>query len=355
MNQESAVDIRGVKKVYKRKVHALDGVDLRVGRGEVFGLLGPNGAGKSTLVKILMTIVRPTHASGTLLGRKIGHKPTLARVGYLPENHRFPPYLTGRQAMHYYGALAKVPFGEARKRTEELLGRVKMAGAADRKVSTYSKGMQQRVGLAQALINDPDLVILDEPTDGLDPVGRHAVKDLLDELRGRGKTIFINSHLLGEVEQVCDNVAILVDGKIITRGQLDELRGTSLYYEVDLLPDGHEASPSEELARALDCRWKQAGKSMGPIDLQKATAGEVQAATLAGGLRAELEGSTLRLDTEDVKQIQPLLDRVRDHGLLINRVQPRKPTLEELFMKAVGPGERSTTSAPAAAQQGETV
>src|SRR5687767_14835647 len=164
-----AIDLRNVTKVYKGKVHALRGIDMRVRRGEVFGLLGPNGAGKSTLVKIMMSVVRPTHARGTILGQPVAHKPTLARVGYLPENHRFPRYLTGRQILDLFGALAKVDRPTRRRRAAELLEVVGMSGSADRKISTYSKGMAQRIGLAQALINQPDLVVLDEPTDGVDP------------------------------------------------------------------------------------------------------------------------------------------------------------------------------------------
>ena len=174
-----AIDLRNVAKVYKGRVHALQGIDMRVRRGEVFGLLGPNGAGKSTLVKIMMTVVRPTRADGTILGQPVGDKPTLARVGYLPENHRFPRYLTGRQTLEFFGALAKVDRPTRKRRAAELLDAVGMTDWGDRKVSTYSKGMMQRVGLAQALVNDPDLVVLDEPTDGVDPVGRREIRDVL--------------------------------------------------------------------------------------------------------------------------------------------------------------------------------
>src|SRR3954470_9858588 len=147
-----AIDLKDVAKVYKGKVHALQGIEMRVRRGEVFGLLGPNGAGKSTLVKIIMTVIRPTTAQGTVLGSAVGHKPTLARVGYLPENHRFPRYLTGRQTLDFFAALSKVPRKIRRRRVDELLEIVGMKDWANRKVSVYSKGMMQRIGLAQALI-----------------------------------------------------------------------------------------------------------------------------------------------------------------------------------------------------------
>src|SRR3954449_6525419 len=150
-----AIDLTNVEKIYRGKVHALRGIEMRVGRGEIFGLLGPNGAGKSTLVKIMMTVVRPTSAQGNILGNPIGHKPTLARVGYLPENHRFPRYLTGRQTLEFFGALGKVDRPTRKRRAGELLDVVGMSDWAARKVSTYSKGMLQRIGLAQALMTDP--------------------------------------------------------------------------------------------------------------------------------------------------------------------------------------------------------
>src|SRR6266513_772050 len=181
------IDLRNVTKVYKGRIHALRGIDMRVRRGEVFGLLGPNGAGKSTLVKIMMTVVRPTRARGSILDRPIGHKPTLARVGYLPENHRFPRYLTGRRALEFFAALSGVPRAIRKQRTGELLEIVGMSAWADRKVSTYSKGMMQRIGLANAMAHDPDLIVLDEPTDGVDPVGRKEIRDVLISLRARGK------------------------------------------------------------------------------------------------------------------------------------------------------------------------
>src|SRR5215213_10129516 len=179
-NDGLAIDLRDVAKIYKGRVHALQGIEMRVRRGEVFGLLGPNGAGKSTLVKIMMSVVRPTHARGTILGNPVAHKPTLARVGYLPENHRFPRYLTGRQILDLFGALAKVDRPTRKRRAAELLDVVGMTAAADRKISTYSKGMAQRIGLAQALVNDPELILLDEPTDGVDPVGRRDIRDVLN-------------------------------------------------------------------------------------------------------------------------------------------------------------------------------
>src|SRR5688500_16072710 len=221
---------------------------MRVRRGEVFGLLGPNGAGKSTLVKIMMSVVRPTRAAGTILGQPVAHKATLARIGYLPENHRFPRYLSGRQICEFFGALAKVDRATRKRRAAELIEVVGMSGAADRKIATYSKGMAQRIGLAQALMNDPDLVVLDEPTDGVDPQGRRDIREVLSRLRGEGKTVFVNSHLLSELEMVSDRVAILVGGRVARQGTIDELTVTKQRYEIEFVPD---ASRSAALQAAL--------------------------------------------------------------------------------------------------------
>ena len=229
-----AINLQNVTKVYRRRVHALQGISMQVNRGEIFGLLGPNGAGKSTLVKIMVTVVRPTSAHGTILDRPIGHKATLRSVGYLPENHRFPKYLTGRQVIEFFSSLANAPRSARRHRAVELLDQVGMTAWADTKISQYSKGMLQRIGLAQAMGANPDLIILDEPTDGVDPGGRRDIREVLLQLRGRGATIFINSHLLTELESVCDRVAILVGGRVARQGSVDELTATRQFYLFEL-------------------------------------------------------------------------------------------------------------------------
>ncbi|HMO26784.1 MAG TPA: ABC transporter ATP-binding protein, partial [Tepidisphaeraceae bacterium] len=204
MSETPAIDLHDVRKTYRGGVVALRGVSMHVLRGQIFGLLGPNGAGKSTLVKIMLSVVRPTHCTGTLLGKPVGDRHALARVGFLPESHRFPRYLTGRQILDFFGALSLVNRRDRRVRSSALLDLVGMTGAADRRIGTYSKGMAQRIGLAQAMMNDPDLLFLDEPTDGVDPVARRQIRDVLLALRRAGKTIFINSHLLSELELICD-------------------------------------------------------------------------------------------------------------------------------------------------------
>ena len=217
-----------VAKTYRRKVQALRGIQMRVMPGEIFGLLGPNGAGKSTLVKIMMSVVRPTRAEGTLLGRPLGHKPTLARGGLLA---RTPPHAAVSHRAAGPGVLRRPgPRGSPHPQAAAPPNCWKWCGWtqwSDARLRTYSKGMQQRIALAQALMNDPDLVVLDEPTDGLDPVGRKETRDVLQRLRAEGKTMFLNSHLLGEVEQLCDRVAILVEGRVVRQGTIAEMTAGS--------------------------------------------------------------------------------------------------------------------------------
>ena len=174
-----AVDLIDVRKTYAKSIEALRGVNIQVGRGEIFGLLGPNGAGKTTLVKIMMSVVRPTHAFGTILGRPLGHRGKLATTGYLPESPRFPPYLTGFQLLEYYAALARVPRARRKDNAKRLLDRLWLTEWGSARIDKYSKGMLQRLGIAQALMNDPELLVLDEPTDGLDPNQKHEVRQLI--------------------------------------------------------------------------------------------------------------------------------------------------------------------------------
>lgn len=301
-NGQYAIDLHDVKKVFRGRVHALRGIEMQVHGGEIFGLLGPNGAGKSTLVKIMMTVVRPTAASGTLLGRPIGHKRTLARVGYLPEHHRLPPYLTGAQLLDFHAALAKVPCHDRHRRAGELIELVGLTEWAKKKVSTYSKGMQQRLGMAQALMNDPQLIVLDEPTDGVDPVGRRDIRDVLVRLREEGKTIFLNSHLLSELEMVCDRVAILVKGLVVQQGTLDELTEESQRYEIVI-----DGPPPEWVAQdeAMRIEAKEDGRSL------------------------------IIIKGEQPEAVQPIIDRLRGDERTIISVRPVRETLEDLFMRAV--------------------
>lgn len=313
---EWAVDLHGVQKCYKGRggsVHALRDVSLRVNRGAVFGLLGPNGAGKSTLVKIMMTIVRPTAAAGTVLGRSVGDKGTLARVGYLPEHHRFPRYLTGRQTLEFFAALSNVDRPTRKRRSAELLELVGMKEWGDRKIGMYSKGMMQRVGLAHALVNDPDLIVLDEPTDGVDVQGRRDVRDVLLRLKREGKTIFLNSHLLSELEVVCDRVAILVKGTVVRQGALADLTMDRQRFEIEV--------PADMVERA-------------------------HTALTTTAVPSEAAGAIFKFGTTDPAAMQPAIDALRAAGCVIKRIQLMKPSLEELFMETVEGTAGATEARP---------
>ncbi|TVQ62371.1 MAG: ABC transporter ATP-binding protein [Phycisphaerales bacterium] len=320
-DSDNAIDIRDAAKTYKGKVQALRGIEMRVHRGEVFGLLGPNGAGKSTLVKILMTVIRPTRVEGTVLGRRVGEKSTLANVGYLPEHHKFPDYLTGGQALDYYGALAGVPRAARQKRSAELLELVGMTDWRKKKVGGYSKGMRQRLGIAQALMNDPDLVLLDEPTDGVDPVGRRDIRNVLTELKSRGKTVFVNSHLLSELEMVCDRVAILVQGVVASQGTIDELTTQDRRYDIELT----DAIPPDAVARL---------RAVLPADVEDRLA-EAKHKGLPAPEAIVLEGRTLRVATSQADDVQAVLRELLQRGAVIASVRPVRPSLEDLFMRAV--------------------
>jgi ABC-2 type transport system ATP-binding protein len=309
------LDLHDIHKTYgrgRRRVQALRGVSLQVGPGEIFGLLGPNGAGKSTLVKILMTVVRPDRADGTILGQPVGSKPILARVGYLPEHHRFPRYLTGRQMLEFFGALAGVPRKICRPRAQELLELVGMKDWGDRRVDTYSKGMMQRVGVAQSLINNPQLVVLDEPTDGVDPIGRQEIREVLVHLRSQGRSVFVNSHMLSELELICDRVAIMTKGKVIRQGTIRELSSHRQWYELEVLRGPLPATPPlRAIVAAMDNHgiW------------------------IEGDLRDTTE--LVKVGTADPQQVQAMIDALRQRGFVITRVQAVRPTLEDLFMEAV--------------------
>lgn len=207
----------------RRSVEALKSVSLEIPPGEIYGLLGPNGAGKTTLIKILLGIVRKTSGTADVLGMSAGRIAVRRRIGYLPENHRIPRHLTGSTALEYYGCLSGLSVGEVRRRAPELLDRVGLKGREGDRVSGYSKGMQQRLGLAQAMLHRPDLIILDEPTDGVDPVGRKEIRDVLQGLASEGTSIFLNSHLLQEIELICDSVAILTKGTVRKTGSVRHL------------------------------------------------------------------------------------------------------------------------------------
>lgn len=210
----------------KRKMRALDHLNLEVYRGEIFGFLGPNGAGKTTTLKLLMHLIYPSEGTARILGHRIDDVATRSRIGYLPENPYFYDYLSGRELLEYTGALFGLPREVASARGKELLNLVGLdADRANRQLRKYSKGMLQRIGIAQALVNDPEIVFMDEPMSGLDPIGRREVRDLLLSLRAQGKTVFFSSHILSDVEALCDRAAILSRGRLIRCGTVHELTG----------------------------------------------------------------------------------------------------------------------------------
>lgn len=312
-NGDFVMELEDVAKTYRGNVQALRGIAMQVHRGEIFGLLGPNGAGKSTLVKILMTTIRPTRCRGTVLGAPVGDRRALERVGYLPEHLRFPDYLTGGQVLDYFGALAKVPRPVRRERGEQLLELVGMSDWRNRKVSTYSKGMRQRVGVAQALMNDPELLLLDEPTDGVDPMGRREIRNVLAAMKEQGKTVFINSHLLSELEMVCDRVAILSKGTVVRQGTIEELTRESRRYEIQLASALPEEADLAELLVSLDAE-------------NSASQGK----------------ATIRVPTADPASIQPVIDALRRRGAVIEAIRPVRQSLEDFFIQVVADKDAET-------------
>jgi len=307
-----ALELHGIRKVYRGGIEALAGMSLRVPRGCLYGLLGPNGAGKSTLVKILTTLIRRTGGSGTMLGRPIGDRRALQRIGLLPEHARFPDYLTGRQVIEFSAGLQDVGASETRERTGRLLDLVGMSGAADRKVRGYSKGMKQRIGIAQALVNDPEIVFLDEPTDGVDPEGRRDFRLLMKQLREEGRTVFINTHILSELEPIVDRVAIISQGRLLGEGQLDDLRTEKPGYRIEF-----EGQLPSELVVALQAE----GGEIGP--------------------------GFVAMETSRVGDIQALIDRLRAGQVVISGIQRKTQSLEDLFMGLVDSSvARSRSSSP---------
>ncbi len=250
------IEARGLTKVYadfwgRPRVLALDALDLEVARGEIFGLLGPNGSGKTTSIKLFLGLLWPTSGRALVLGRPPADVRTKRRIGYLPEESCFYHFLTGRETLDFYARIFGLPRSERARRTGALLEMVGLGAAADRRLGEYSKGMLRRVGLAQALVNDPELVIFDEPTSGLDPVGCRQVKDLVLDLKSQNRTVLVSSHLLADMEDVCDRVAIVHNGKLKRVGRLGELleRTEALELQVRGLSDESRAAVEAEIGR----------------------------------------------------------------------------------------------------------
>jgi ABC-2 type transport system ATP-binding protein len=308
----SVIETINLVKHYGR-IEALRGVSLSVERGEIFGLLGQNGAGKTTLIKILLGITRLTDGSARLLGDPVGTARVRRRIGYLPEDHRFPDYHTGASLLNFYGALLEMPSSEREKRIPQILELVGLKGRMNYKIRTYSKGMKQRLGLAQAMFHNPEVIFLDEPTDGVDPVGRREIRSIMHRLKDEGKTIFLNSHLLGEVELICDRVAILQQGEVVREGTVAELTHQQNQFVLGLAPG--QAFPREEVQKQ--------GYSVGP------------------------SGEMWEVGLRDGQSIDPVVDLLRARGLSIRHMVEKRQTLEDLFVETVEAAEPGVDRIPA--------
>lgn len=307
-----AIEVQSLKKTYRQglfkklEIEALKDVSFSVERGSIFGLLGPNGAGKTTLIKVLLGLVRRTDGDAKLLGKPAGHRSGRACVGYLPEHHRIPRHLTGNSALNYYGGLSGMSPAQINRQREVLLERVGLADWGKTSVKKYSKGMLQRLGLAQAMLHEPEVLILDEPTDGVDPVGRTEMRAILQRLKHEGKTVFINSHLLQEVELVCDRVAILSGGLLQKIGTVEELTASEKS-EVRFTVHGDEATVRQAVATLELSDWA-------PLSSNRIG---------------------LKIAAEDQDTVNQAIDLLRAAEIDILSVVPARNSLEEAFLGVV--------------------
>jgi ABC-2 type transport system ATP-binding protein len=300
----AAIETNGLRKQFGEKV-AVEDLSLRVPRGEVFGFLGPNGAGKTTSLKMLLGLVEATAGSATVLGAPLGDRATRARMGFLPEHFRFQDWLTGRELLRFHGRLYGLGGAALEARADELLARVDLLDAAHGAVKTYSKGMMQRIGLAQALLAKPDLVFLDEPTSGLDPLGRLLVRDIIRELKADGTTVFLNSHLLGEVEATCDRVVFVKAGRAV-----------------------HELSLSGDVA-GLDVDMRT-----GPLD-----DGARAALAELGAVQPGVDGR-MRMRVAALDVLPEIAHRLVGRGVALYEMKAARKSLEAWFLEVMGEEQR---------------
>lgn len=296
-----AIRTRGLRKVFGGKV-AVRRLTLEVARGEVFGFLGPNGAGKSTSVKMLLGLVSPTSGEAEILGQPVGDVETRSRVGFLPEHFRFYDWLTGEELLKLHGRLYGMSHAALRERVPVLLDLVGLTPHRNKRLRDFSKGMLQRIGLAQALINDPDLIFLDEPTSGLDPIGRRLVRDIIKAQRDRGATVLLNSHLLGEVEITCDRVAFIKDGEVV---ESRELHGES---EEQTTVSIRAVNVTVEVLNGLS-QWSSSART---------------------------EGDRLTLTLSSNTLLPEIVRYLVAKGVDVYEVAPQRLSLEERFLEIVG-------------------
>jgi len=307
-----SIEIQNLTKIYspgnpRKEVKALNNFSINIPQGSIFGLLGPNGAGKTTLVKALLGITHPTEGNIKLLNSERFDYVIKSRIGYLPENHKFPAYLSGEEVMKFYGRLSGVDSSVLDKKSDELLELMNLSKWKKAKVRTYSKGMMQRLGIAQALINNPDLIFLDEPTDGVDPIGRKEIRDLLISLKEKDKTIFINSHLLSEVELVSDRAGILNKGNLIKDCTIKELTTNTEEYIVNV---------DKEIENVL------------PVDLIEKF-----------NVRKISEGS-YSAKVIETQNINELVDAIRNHEVTLKEISLKKKSLEDVFINLIREAEK---------------
>jgi ABC-2 type transport system ATP-binding protein len=301
------IEVSGLRKQYtssfgKAKITALDGIDFTVGEGELFGLLGPNGAGKTTTVKILLGLTHATSGSVSIDGKPVGDPESRRHVGYLPEGHKIPNYLTARQALSIFGRMSGMAKSDIERKIPELLERVRLTDWADVRIKKFSKGMTQRLGLASALIHSPKVLLLDEPTDGVDPVGRREIRDLLqEEAAQRGTTILLNSHLLSEIELTCNRVAVLRHGKVAAFGTVEELTRTGTSYKM----------AATQIDEALVASFRETGAGV------------------------ERVNGHMILSVNDLEHLNSLVDRVRARGGVLSELSPVRSTLEDVFVDLI--------------------
>jgi ABC-2 type transport system ATP-binding protein len=313
LKSDYVIETQRLTKQYDGKAGCRN-ITLQVPRGVVFGFLGPNGAGKSTFVRTLLGLLIPTSGEGTILGAPIGSVKSRTRVGYLPELFRYPEWLTGRQLLETHANLCGLSRTESKTRIPYLLERVRLHGRGDEKIRGYSKGMQQRIGLACALLSDPEIIFLDEPTSALDPIGRREVRELMNELRNEGKTIFLNSHLLSEVESVCDHVAIIHKSELVVQGDWRKLSAVKPQVDMTIGP-------------ASSAIWDE----LSPFIIQKECTGFTD------------EGRTHWLLTlKQEENIPAIIRYLSNKGIAIYQATPRQPHLEDVFMYWVNKKEGQT-------------
>lgn len=310
----TAIAINEMTKIFRSglggvTLTALDKVTFDVRRGEIFGLLGPNGAGKTTLIKILLGSLKTTGGGASIFGENIAAWRSREKVGYLPENHRFPQYMTGYQTLRCFGGMAGLSGSDIKAKADPLLDLVGMKQWRDTKIRKYSKGMMQRLGLAQAMLNDPELIFLDEPTDGVDPIGRREIRDILKNLKKQGKTVFLNSHLLAEVETTCDRVAILDKGRLLKVGPVTGLTEMKPSFKIEtvVLHDEARKLISEKY------NW------------------------------AQIDGNSIAIAFHAEKDVNGLIDLLRQNNVELLAVTPIRMGLEDSFMQLVrGAQSRAT-------------